>query len=547
MTEAVTDAVAEVSTAAVRRDERPAGLTSASAADRVALRVVQLGAIAVVVAASTRKVFELDRFLVPKELVLHIAALCAALLLIGRLRRIILNRVDALLVAYLTVSAVSAAIATNSWLGFRAFAVSASAVLMFWIGRALRDAGLGRPLVHGLALAVIVAAGTSLLQTYGVTTELFSLNRAPGGTLGNRNFVGHAAAFGLPMLLFAALSARTAVGSVVASAGAAVTIGTLVLTRSRAAWIAAAAVAVLFALAMLLAPALRRSGRLWLRGATALVLAGAAVAAALLIPNTLRWRSDNPYLESVAGVVAYDEGSGRGRLVQYEHSLRMAAANPLLGVGPGNWPVEYPRYAARNDPSLNPSEPGTTFNPWPSSDWVAFVAERGPLAAAVLGLAIVSIAISSLRRVFQERGAEDALAAVAVIGTLTAASIAGAFDAVLLLGLPALIVWTAAGALWSPSSPGGFRFLRPLALTVVVIAAGAAVVRSTAQLIAMEIYAARDDRASLERAALIDPANYRVRLRLARGWRNGRCEHALAARRLFPHADAAGDLARSCD
>ena len=61
-------------------------------------------------------------------------------------------------------------------------------------------------------------------------------------------------------------------------------------------------------------------------------------------------------LESIQNVASYDEGSGRGRLVQYERSLRMAAAHPLFGVGPGNWPVVYPKFAADNDPSMNGSE-----------------------------------------------------------------------------------------------------------------------------------------------------------------------------------------------
>jgi hypothetical protein len=69
------------------------------------------------------------------------------------------------------------------------------------------------------------------------------------------------------------------------------------------------------------------------------------------------------------------------------------------------------------------------------------------------------------------------------------------------------------------------------------------IVRSAGQLYAMEIYATRGDRVSLERAARIDPGNYRVRLRLAR---KGRCEHARAARNLFPNAEAAKAAARRC-
>jgi len=179
-------------------------------AERLAMRLLQLGALAVVLAVSTTIAFELDRFFVPKELVLHGTALLTGLLLllraVGRLP--LQGRVDLLLAVYLLVSALSAAMATNNWLALRALAVSASGIVLFYAGRALRQAGLGRPLLGALAVAVVVVAVTALLQTYGLDTPAFAENRAPGGTLGNRNFVAHAAAFGLPLLLLAALRAR---------------------------------------------------------------------------------------------------------------------------------------------------------------------------------------------------------------------------------------------------------------------------------------------------------------------------------------------------
>jgi O-antigen ligase len=491
------------------------------------LRIVQLGAIVIVLAVTPREVFDLDRFLVPKELVLHATALLAGLF---ALRRIVLTRFDWLLFGYLLLSALSVAFAQNPWAGIRAAALSASAVLLFWIARALREAGLAPPLLNTLAAAVVLAAVTALLQAYGLDLPVFPDSRAPGGTLGNRNFVGHAAAFGLPLVLLAALRARR---FVFGAAGVAIVMASLVLTRSRAAWLACAVSLAVFFAAMLIA----RMAIPWKRVAGVAIFALAGVAAALLIPNALRWRSDNPYLESVQGVVNYEEGSGRGRLIQYTHSLRMAAAYPLVGVGAGNWPVRYPEYAARNDGSINGSEPGTTFNPWPSSDWVAFVSERGFAAAALLGIVLVMLFV----RGFRSLRTGDALEAATLLATIAAAVVAGAFDAVLLLAFPSFVVWTALGALQSREyeSGGAASALHIVLLLVSLLGA----VRSTAQLIAMEIYATRGDRASLERAARIDPGNYRVQLRLGR---KGRCEHALAARALFPNADAARAAARRC-
>src|SRR3954447_11465144 len=86
----------------------------------LALREVQIGAIAVVVAVTTFHAFELDRFFVPKELVLHAAAALAGLLALRALWRTNLTRVDLLLAGYLGLSALSALMATNRWLAFRA-------------------------------------------------------------------------------------------------------------------------------------------------------------------------------------------------------------------------------------------------------------------------------------------------------------------------------------------------------------------------------------------------------------------------------------------
>jgi O-antigen ligase len=517
----------------------------------MAARVIQIGAIAVVLAASTRKTFELDRFFVPKEAALHLTAALAALLALRALRRTTFTRTDTLLGVWLLLSAASAALATNGWVAGRALAISVSGALLFWTARALRDAGLSRPLLGGIALAIVLAAGTALLQTYGVRIDLFSLNRAPGGTLGNRNFIAHAAAFGLPLLLLVPLRARSSGKWILGSTGVALVTAALVLTRSRAAWLAFGAVALVALGSMFVSRPLRRDLRTWRRLAGIVLFAGGGVAAALMLPNTLRWRSDNPYLESVRRVADYQEGSGRGRLIQYERSLRMALSNPILGVGPGNWAVEYADFAARNDPSMNPSQGGMTMNPWPSSDWVASVAERGPIATLLLAIVFATIGLRGLGQLFRAIDIEEALVGMALVGTVAAAVITGAFDAVLLLALPSFLVWTALGALWIPPRPEARAersALRTLVLVLLIVAAGAGAARSAAQLVAMEIFATSGEREALRRAARIDPGNYRVQIKLARGGkRDQRCEHARAAYALYPNADAAESANARCE
>ncbi len=509
---------------------------------RMALRVVQFGAIASVVAVTTFFSFELDRFFIAKELVLHATAVIAALLAMRTLRDVTTSAADRLLAFYVALGALSAAFATNRWLGMRALAISASSVLLFWVARRLREEGYARAVVAALAVAVVAVAITSLLQTYGLQTTLFSENRIPGGTLGNRNFVAHVAAFGLPLVLFAALGAQRRF--FFGATGAALATASLVLTRSRAAWLAFAAVVVVFLAAIVASPPLRRDGRTWRRLFAVIVLVAAGVAAALFLPNALRWKSRNPYLQTVQHVTDYESGSGRGRLLQYEQTLRMALHHPLFGVGPGNWAVGYPAYAARHDPSLSDGDPGMTTNPWPSSDWFAWIAERGPLAVALLALAFLGIAANGVRQLFAAQDAGDALAAAALLATVAGAIVTGLFDAVLLLALPSLLVWTALGALSSP--PPKHRPLPALAVVAIVVLSAAGAARNVAQLAVMHTYETHRDRASLTSAAHLDPGNYRLQLRLARMGGRSHCEHARAARALYPTAGAAAQLMRGC-
>lgn len=500
------------------------------------MHLLRVGAVACVLVVTTLHAFELDRFFVPKELVLHATALFAGLL-VARASR---DRVDVFLTLFLLVSAASGLFAQNPWLAMRAFAISASSVVLFWSARRVRDAGLALPLLRGVALAVIAAAVTSLLQTYGLDLVFFSENRAPGGTLGNRNFVAHAAAFGFPLLLLVTVRAGR---SLFWYAGGAAAVASLVLTRSRAAWLAFAVVLAVVFCAMLVSPVLRRDRSVWSRLGVLTIFSMAAVAAVLILPNSLRWRSDNPYLESMRRVADYQGGSGRGRLVQYAHSLEMAARHPILGVGAGNWAVIYPKFAGRNDPSMNDSEPGMTFNPWPSSDWIAAVAERGFSAAILLGLALFALAMRGVRKLWNAVDTDEALGAMALLGTIAGALVTGLFDAVLLLAVPAFLVWTTLGAL-APVDDTPRRKLIPM---IVLLVALGGVVRSTSQLIAMQIYVTRGDRTSLVRAARIDPGNFRLRLRLARGGpRRQRCEHARAARALYPFSSTARALTRGC-
>ena len=520
---------------------------------RAALRVLQAGALAVVLVAAPYKTFDLDRFFIPKELVLSVAALVATVLVFSRVRRLSLSRVDELLALWLLLGAVSALVATNGWLAIRAVALSLGGAACFWAARALARAGYSRQLVSALALAGAIGAATALLQAYGVHTDFVSLNRAPGGTFGNRNFMAHLCVITLPALIFCALRAPSNAAFTRWCGAIAIVAGALILSRSRAAWLAL----IVGVLVLIVAGALalrRGDGSLSLsRLLVMLLVAAAGSGAALVIPNTLDWRSDSPYLDTAQSIVNYKGGSGAGRLVQYGNSLRMSVRHPLLGVGPGNWPVVYPRFASPDDPSLG--QDGMTSNPWPSSDWVTFLSERGAVALVVLVLSVVALTIDGIRALRSDTGTESRVAAAVLLATLAILITVGTFDAVLLLPVPALAGWSLLGALAAPTRERRSVELTPVrrvAAVAALVAVGALMlVRSSAQLMAMSLYATSTRRDMLERASTMDPGSYRIHVRLAQLYqRRGECTkargHASAAAGLFPSAPGAKRVLNAC-
>jgi O-antigen ligase len=512
--------------------------------DRLALYTLQLGALAVVLVALPYKAFDLDRYFMPKELVLQVCAGVAAVLCLGKRWRVTVRSVDILLAAFLAVSSISAVFATNRWAAERALAISLSGAALFWVASTLRKAGLVRPLVIALAFAVVVACATSLAQAYGVQSEYFSLNRVPGGTFGNRNFVAHLAAIGTPVVMLVALTAPRGFGSVFGAIAMAVVAATLVLSRSRAAWLAVIVLALPVVFLARLTWTRWSEPRTVRRVLVLCVATAAGVLAAILVPNHLEWKSGSPYLDSAAGLVNYKEGSGRGRLVQYTNSLAMTRAHPVLGVGPGNWPVVYPKFASRNDPSMSQSVEGVTSNPWPSSDWAAYLSERGVVGCLLLVLVMIGLMIRALKDIRDASGRDPqrVLTAIALVGTLVATAVVGAFDAVLLIAVPTYFVWTLAGALRPPT--GGAEAEVDVRRSVPLIIMGVAaliIARSAGQVAAITVASTSTRLDALARSAWLDPGNYRLRTRLAEAYlARGDCGHARsngrAAHDLFPSA-----------
>ena len=246
--------------------------------------------------------------------------------------------------------------------------------------------------------------------------------------------------------------------------------------------------------------------------------AAVGILAALLLPNTLDWKSDSPYLDTVTGMVNYHKGSGHGRIVQYTRTLRISAAHPLLGVGPGNWSVVYPKFIDGYDPSIDYYR-GMTINPWPSSDWVAIASERGVPALTAILFVFIGLLSCAWRQADRAAGIDEYMEGLTLTVTIVVTAIVACFDAVLLLPAPSFIAWAIFGAL-APSSP----VLRSIALSprglrrltaVVALFGVAAVLRSSGQIAAMALFSKAHTAAQFRNAARLDPGNDSIRSRCA--------------------------------
>jgi len=445
-------------------------------------------------------------------------------------------------VGFVAWGALSAALAQNRWVALDSWGIGLSSLVLFLSAREIAPT-LRWPVLSGLLAAAVAGAALGLAQAYGADWVWMSDTRSPGGTFGNRNFLAHVSVLAIPPLSIIVLRTRRLRLLLPALLGLGALAAIVVLTRSRAAWLGGVGALMAGAVVMF---TLRRSLNLpGGRTAGLAVVVTIAVAVAVLLPNRLRWTSDAPYAETLSRLAEYGEGSGRGRLIQYRNSLDLVQEAPLLGVGAGNWFVHYPKVTREGDPSFA-AHLRIPTNPWPSSDWVAFLTERGAIGALLL---LMAGAMACGRALAAGRGGtpEDAQAATALVGLLVAALVAGSFDAVLLLAAPSYLVWSAAGLLlpdpqasprWTPG-PTAHALLRAVALVLVLGLATQAVGRSLAVVVAGD----GEDQAALARAARLIPGEYRLRILLAE---QGDCAAARRAAELLPHHDAVAKMDRAC-
>lgn len=537
----------------IARPARERDAAGTSGAELLALRVVCLGLVLCVVVLMPAGVLGPEAFAVPKEFVVHVVGFVAvqSCLSLSNVSRT--DRIDRWLALVVLWSGLAFIAASNHWSAWRGLSLTGSGLAVFWSARVLAERGHRDLLISAVLCAGAVAAVTGMIEAYGIAGELSLPGRSPGGTLGHRNALAHLLTFSLPLMALAACASRSAYRWLFVG-GCTLLVMPVVLSRSRGAWVAAL-VSILVMAAVLVAKRGLVDGTVRRRIIVQVVPAMlAGVAAAVALPTGLTWSSATPFRDTLGNIANYESGTGRGRLLQMAATIRMSADHPLVGVGPGNWRIDYPRYAREGDPSIRLTHP-EPVNRLANTEWLSFAAERG--LPAVLGLVMGALALA----VGAWRGADDdhtpraVLTLAALLGVVGAVVTVGLFDPVLAAPAALLFVATTLGAL-APSRRAGGRPagtpVRRLLVRVSTVAFGlTAVGCSGRQLYASEMYSTMVGAEQLTRALRWYPGDYRAHVLLAQAWiARDRCDLAdpflLRAQRLYPTATELGRMRSRC-
>ena len=310
--------------------------------------------------------------------------------------------------------------------------------LLTWMSSTVRSRQQVLVLVATTCLAASLAAGAGIVQ-YAMPGS-FPWWYARGfaiGTTGNPNYLGAYLAVTAPMAAALALSASPmgyralGLGSL-----AVVTLG-LLLTFTRAAWLAylggLAAVGLLFAATRARRASVSIAGTPVHR--RALVLLGSVLIAFSLGAAVTVWRGGS-VPKRFASIFNPAESSVANRLRLWRDALPMIRDHAVLGVGIGNSPMAFIRYDRIPESSVGYASSIEHLH----SEPLALAVELGLVGAIAACWFLIALARLARRAILGREGSGDPLA-MGAVGSLVAAGI----DSLFFYDLHEL---TAAGAIW---------------------------------------------------------------------------------------------------
>ena len=322
----------------------------------VQLWLVRAGAFALplVVLWSTNDQVVLPKLLAARALVVILAALLMARWARGELK-IRRTPIDLPILACVISAGVSTVFAANANLAFfgaygrsEGLLTIATYGALFWLtaqsvcSRAEARSVL-RALLAGAFVVSLIAIGQAVATTLTAAPSGESATGFDGvaravGTFGNANALAAYLAMAVPLAVNEFLQAKAFQDRVLAGNLVAVTTIALVLTFGRGGWVGAlGGVVVVLAITR---PSLRRVAVV-AGGVVGLVAAIAVVVALLGAGGPQIAQSSYARLASLADPTA---GSGAARLHIWNDTLSMIASRPIIGYGPDNFGLVFPRF-----------------------------------------------------------------------------------------------------------------------------------------------------------------------------------------------------------
>jgi O-antigen ligase len=226
----------------------------------------------------------------------------------------------------------------TSWIGYPGRYLGVIAWITFFgafaLGASLRDPRDRARVVNAAAAGSILVSAYALLQAAGVDFIQWAQNvdvSRTRSTLGSATFLGAYLAMIVPIAGRLALSRSEPVRIRAIHTGAAV-LGSIALltTQTRAAWLGAVA-GILLVLVLEL-PRLRANP------ARSAAVVGVGLVVVLLFATV------SPAASRIRSIVDPSLGTGRGRLLQWDRTLHLIAARPVLGWGPEAYAFVFPRF-----------------------------------------------------------------------------------------------------------------------------------------------------------------------------------------------------------
>ena len=335
----------------------------------------------------------LDRWVLPKILVLGVAALIAVFIVPrGRLPRgVVITLGVGTLVLVIAALAGETPLASvlGVWPRFEGLITGGAYLLALWLGARLLGSGDRTALELPIATLSLLVGTLSVVETLGLRPLATNLAR-PGSLLGNATDQGAVGAVCVVLLLLPVWRAR---GSrrVILAAAIIAGLATVIASGSRAALLAL--------IVGIVAVALTQGRRAYLPGG---ILVAATTVVALLAPSI------GP---RILGSSALSGATVSDRLLIWGESLSVAAQHPLIGIGPSGYADAV--VAAHDSAWFSSVGQGSLIDS-PHNVLLQALVIGGPV---VLAAAIV-LAVFLVRAVLRQRG-DFVVGAAAGVGVLT--------------------------------------------------------------------------------------------------------------------------------